>query len=223
MRRKAVIVCGVGLLAILFFALDLQQYLSIATIKARHAELLELYGRQPALFIAAFMALQIAALTLSLPGAVLSFALAGGAIFGPLAGTAIVLVSLTIGDSLGLLVARYLLRDWVERRFGGQARAFERGIEKDGAFYLLSLRLMAIVPYFVVNFAMGLTRMPVRIFAPASFVGLAPATALYVNAGTQLARIDRPADVLSAQLVVSFVLLGLLPIAARFALRRRQT
>lgn len=168
------------------------------------------------------MLLHIAALALSLPGAVLAPTLAAGAIFGPYWGTVIALASIVIGDSLGFLGARYLFRDWVEQRFGAQAEAIDRGVERDGAFYLLSLRLMAVIPFFVVNLSMGLTRMPLKTFAPVSLIGLLPATALYVNAGNSLAAIETPSDILSPRLIGAFVLLALLPIAAKFLLERRR-
>lgn len=221
MKRKIIIICALAAAAVLFFALDLNAYLSFETLKQRHLELLAFYERQPAVMIGAFMALHIVALALSLPGAVLTMALAGGALFGPGWGTLILLSSLTIGDSLGFLLARYVFRDAVQKRFGRYLAAFSNGVDRDGIFFLLGLRLMAIVPYFVVNLTMGLTRMPLRQFAPVSFVGLAPATALYVNAGTELSRIERPSDIYSPTLILSFVLLGLLPIVARLLFKRR--
>jgi uncharacterized membrane protein YdjX (TVP38/TMEM64 family) len=219
--RKLGILCGLATAAAIFFALDLHHYLTFGEVKARQVELAGLFERHPGRVIGAFMLVQVAALALSLPGSVLTLSLAGGAIFGPVWGTAIVLASITIGDSLAFLLARHLLRDWVHKRFGRHLGAVERGVEEDGAFYLLSLRLLAIVPYFIVNLTMALTPMRLRIFAPASFAGIAPATILYVNAGTELARIDGPSDIYSPGLVATFVLLGLLPIAARFLFRRR--
>ena len=208
----------------LFFALDLQQYLSLSTLKESHAQLLELHGREPLLFTAGFMLIHVTALALCLPGAVLSMALAGGAIFGPAPGTLILLTSLTIGDSLGFLAARFLVGDLVRARFSSQLERVEAEVTRNGAFYLLSLRLMAAVPYFIVNLTFGVTRMPLRIFAPVSFIGLVPATALYVNAGTELGRIDSPGDVLSPRLIATFALLAILPLVARYFLgRRRET
>jgi uncharacterized membrane protein YdjX (TVP38/TMEM64 family) len=207
-------------LATAFFALGFDATMSLAHIKQRHFDAVHLYGQRPLFVVLGFMALHIAALTLSLPGAVLTMALAGGAIFGIWPGTLIVLTSLTIGDSSGLLVARYLLRDWVRRRFGAQLAVVEAGIEKNGAFYLFGLRMMPLIPYFIVNLTMGLTRMPIRIFAPVSFVALAPATALYVAAGTRLAAIERSSDVLSAELVLTLGAIGALPIVTRLILDR---
>ena len=218
-RRLATLLILVALL-ILFFALDLQHYLKLATIKESHAHLVQLYRDEPALFIAAFMGIHICALTLCLPGAVLTMALAGGSIFGPLLGTLIVLTSLTIGDSLGFLAARFLVGDWVRRTFAGHIGKIEAEAEQNGAFYLLALRLMAAVPYFVVNLAFGVTRMRLRVFAPISFLGLAPATALYVNAGTELATIDSAGDVLSTRLLVIFALMAVVPVVARYVFRK---
>lgn len=204
----------------LFFGLGLQDYLTLNILKMRQAELAASFAARPMLIAGIFVAIQATALALSLPGAVLTLSLAAGAIFGPLWGTLIVLIAITLGDSLGFLAARYLFRDWVERAFAAQVATIDRGVARDGAFYLLSLRLLAVVPYFIVNLGMALTRMPLRVFAPVSFIGLVPATAIYVNAGTQLAGIDSPADIYSAELIGAFILLGLFPLAVRFFSRR---
>ena len=209
----ALAIAGMGA----FYLLGLDQYLTIAGLQARRLELLALYDRYPLLFIACFMLIQICALALCLPGAVLSLALAGGALFGPIWGTLIVLSAITIGDTLGFLLARHLLRDFAERRFGPRLAAIDKGVDEDGALYLAALRLMAVVPYFVVNVAMALTRMRLQVFAPVSFIGLAPATALYVNAGTELANIRTASDILSLRLLVILALLGLIPLLARLA------
>lgn len=219
--RRLAVLAALAAAAGLFFGLGLQDYLSLATLKARQSELAAMFDARPLLVAGIFFAIQATALALSLPGAVLTLSLAAGAIFGPVWGTVIALLAITFGDSLGFLAARYLFRDWVERTFAAQAAAVDRGVERDGAFYLLSLRLMAVVPYFIVNLTMGLTRMKLRVFAPVSFAGLLPATAIYVNAGTRIAAIDTPADIYSPGLIGAFVLLGLFPLAIRFALRRR--
>lgn len=220
MSKRAATLVALLLAVVLFFSLGLQDYLRLSAIKESHASLVELYRSAPLAFIAGFMAVHICALALCLPGAVLTMALAGGSIFGPALGTLIVLISLTIGDSLGFLAARFLAGDWVRRRFTTQLEKVEAEIDRNGAFYLLSLRLMAAMPYFVVNLTFGLTTMRLTTFAPVSFVGLLPATALYVNAGTELSLIDSPGDVLSPQLIATFALLAVLPLIARFAFRR---
>lgn len=203
-----------------FFVLGLDEYLDLDAIKRERMRLVGLWHDAPALTAAIFIALHATALALSLPGAVLSFTLAAGAIFGPWWGTAIALTSIILGDSLAFLGARFLFRDWVERTFSRQAERANRGFARDGAFYLLALRLMAVVPYFVVNLTMGLTRMKLRLFAPVSFVGLLPATFLYVQAGSQLSTLQRASDIYSPGLLITFGLLGVLPLAARLTFRR---
>jgi uncharacterized membrane protein YdjX (TVP38/TMEM64 family) len=215
MRRLAVVV-ALALGLFLFIHFDLHRYLSFAALKAGHAQLAASYQRTPVAFIAGFVALEILGLALCLPGVVLTMALAGGALFGLGPGTIIVLSAMTIGDSLGFLAARYLVGDLVRPWLHVHLERIESEVERNGAFYLLSLRLMAAIPYFVINLAFGLTRMRLLTFAPISFIGLAPATVLYVNAGTQLSRLERPSDALSPGLLATFALLAVVPLAARW-------
>lgn len=215
-----------GILALLlasaaaFFTLGLDSYLSFQWLKGAHDELTTAFAERPVVVAAVFMALQAGAMALSIPGSVLTLALAAGAIFGTFWGIPIVLTAVVVGDSLALLAARCLFRDWVEKRFGRQAAAMQRGIERDGVYCLFAMRLAAIIPFFIVNLTMALTRMPLRIFAPVSFLGLAPITAIYVNAGTQLARIESPGDIISLPLLVSLALLGIAPFALRYLIMR---
>jgi uncharacterized membrane protein YdjX (TVP38/TMEM64 family) len=218
MSKRAVTIAALLVGLAIFFALDLQQYLRFSALKQSHAHLVGLYREQPALFVVAFMAIHVSALALCLPGAVLTVALAAGAIFGTALGTLIVLTSLTVGDSLGFLAARFLVGDWVRDRFAAQLGRVEDELERNAAFYLLSLRLMAAMPYFVVNLTFGVTRMRLRVFAPVSLIGLIPATALYVNAGTELASIASPRDILSTTMITTFALLAILPLVARYFL-----
>jgi uncharacterized membrane protein YdjX (TVP38/TMEM64 family) len=220
-RRGVVLLLLAGAIAA-FLVLGLDEYLDVPAIKRERFELLARWHRTPLPTAAMFFALNVAALALSLPGAVLGFALAAGAIFGPWWGTAIALGAVVAGDSLAFLLARFVIRDWVEQRFPRQARGANAGVERDGAFYLLSLRLLAVMPYFLVNWTMGLTRMKLRLFAPVSFAGLLPVTFLYVQAGSQLGELEQASDIYSPAMLTIFALLALLPLAARFALRRRQ-
>lgn len=220
LKGRALVLIALLVALALFFSLGLHRYLSLAAVKQSHADLIGLYRGDPLLFVGGFMLVHVTALALCIPGAVLSMALAGGSIFGPAWGTAIVLTSLTVGDSLGFLAARFLVGTWVRERFADQLETIEAEVDCNGAFYLLSMRLMAGMPYFVVNLAFGLTRMRLRTFAPISFIGLAPATALYVNAGTELARIDSAGDVLSPRLIASLAVLAVLPLVARYFLGR---
>jgi pyruvate/2-oxoglutarate dehydrogenase complex dihydrolipoamide dehydrogenase (E3) component/uncharacterized membrane protein YdjX (TVP38/TMEM64 family) len=197
-----------------FFVFDLGQYLTLETLKARQAELDGLVRQRPVLAVAAFFLLYVAVTGLSLPGAAI-MTLAAGAIFGLWRGTLIVSFASAIGASLAFLSSRYLLRDWVKARFADRIAAIDRGIEKDGAFYLLSLRLIPAFPFFLINLAMGLTGMGLVAFYLVSQAGMLLGTLVYVNAGTQLANIESTRDILSPALIGSFVLLGLFPLLAK--------
>lgn len=219
--RAAVVVAVAGSIAAVFW-LGLDEYFSLAVIKQERLGLVAQWQRAPVATAAGFIALNVAALALSLPGAVLGFGLAAGAIFGRWWGTGIALGAVVLGDSLAFVIARYVLRDWVEQRFARHAARANAGLARDGAFYLLALRLMAVMPYFLVNWTMALTRMPLRLFALVSLAGLLPVTFLYVQAGDRLSALERASDVYSPRLLAIFALLALLPLAARYALRRGQ-
>ena len=201
-------------LAVAFHGLDLGQYLSLATIKSRQAELDAWREARPLLAALIFFAGYVAATALSLPGAAV-MTLAAGAIFGLGWGTLIVSFASTIGATLAFLTARWLLGDWVQARFGERLAALNAGVEKDGAFYLFTLRLVPLFPFFVINLAMGLTTMRPRTFYWVSQLGMLAGTLVYVNAGTQLARIDSLSGIASPALLGSLALLGIFPLAAR--------
>jgi uncharacterized membrane protein YdjX (TVP38/TMEM64 family) len=141
--------------------------------------------------------------------------LAGGALFGLWAGIVVISFSSTIGATLACAVSRFLLRDWVQTRFGDKLKSVNEGIERDGAFYLFTLRLVPVFPFWLINLVMGLTKIPLRTFYWVSQVGMLAGTVVYVNAGKELGRIDSPSGVLSPGLIMSFVLLGLFPITAK--------
>jgi len=207
-----------------WFLLDIGQWLTLDALKARQDWLAALLDERPVLLIGAFFVVYVAATAISFPGAGL-FTVAGGAMFGLVLGTAIVSIASTAGACLAFLGSRYLARDWVRARFGARLQAIDKGIERDGLLYLLTLRLNPAFPYFMVNLAMGLTRMPLSRYAIVSQIGMLPATIIYVNAGTQLARIDSLGDILSPALLGSLLLLSLFPLAAKAAtgwLKRRR-
>jgi pyruvate/2-oxoglutarate dehydrogenase complex dihydrolipoamide dehydrogenase (E3) component/uncharacterized membrane protein YdjX (TVP38/TMEM64 family) len=207
-----------------FVVLDLGRFLSLEQLKQSQGELQALVARQPLAASAAYFALYVAVAALSLPGAAL-LTLAGGAVFGLGWGLLLVSFASSIGATLAFLVARFLLREGVERRFGRRLADVNRGLDKDGAFYLFTLRLVPLVPFFVVNLVMGLTRLRTRTFYWVSQLGMLAGTAVYVNAGTQLARIDSLGGILSPALLLSFALLGIFPLLARKAVdavRRRR-
>ncbi len=176
-----------------------------------------LLDRRPLLIIGGFFVLYVAVTALSLPGAVI-MTLAAGAIFGLWQGTLIVSFASAIGASLAFLSSRYLLRDWVKSRFGKRVEAIDRGIDKDGAFYLLTLRLIPAFPFFLINLAIGLTAMRLLVFYPVSQIGMLPGTLVFVNAGVQLSQISSTGDILSPRLVGSLVLLGIFPLIGKVLL-----
>ncbi len=194
-----------------FFALDLGRYFSLAFLKDSQAAFTALFNAQPLLVTLVFFAVYVAVTALSLPGAAI-LTLAGGAGFGLLWGTVVVSLASTIGATLAMLAARYLLRDAIQARFGRRLDEVNKGIEKEGAFYLFSLRLIPVVPFFALNLLMGLTRIRTWTYFWVSQIGMFAGTVAYVNAGTQIAKIDSLQSVLSPGLIGSFVLLGLLPL-----------
>jgi pyruvate/2-oxoglutarate dehydrogenase complex dihydrolipoamide dehydrogenase (E3) component/uncharacterized membrane protein YdjX (TVP38/TMEM64 family) len=215
----------VGLLLLLagaiaaFFLFDLGQYLTLANLKARQEDLAALVEQRPVLMVGGFFLVYVAVTGLSLPGATI-MTLAAGAVFGLWQGVLIVSFASAIGASLAFLSSRYLLRGWVSSNFGTRVKAIDRGIEKDGIFYLLTLRLIPAFPFFLINLAMGLTAMRLPAFYIVSQIGMLPGTVVYVNAGTQLAAIESTGDILSPALIGSFVLLGIFPLIAKFVIGR---
>ena len=212
--RKTWLVTLLAAAFVAYFAFDLGQYLTLAAIKARHAELTQLHAAQPWLAAAAYFVVYVVVTGASLPGAAL-LTLLGGAIFGLWWGTLIVSFASTIGATLAFIAARFLLRDWVTARFGERLRAIDEGVRREGGFYLFTLRLVPLFPFFLVNLLMGLTAMPVRTFYWVSQIGMLAGTLVYVNAGTQLARIDTLAGIASPGVVLSFVLLGVFPLIGK--------
>jgi pyruvate/2-oxoglutarate dehydrogenase complex dihydrolipoamide dehydrogenase (E3) component/uncharacterized membrane protein YdjX (TVP38/TMEM64 family) len=213
-KKKLLLVVALIALVIAFFAFDLGRFLSLEYIKSRQAEFAALAGERPLLVGGAFFALYIAVTALSLPGAAI-MTLAAGAIFGLAAGTVIVSFASAIGATLAMLVARYVLRGSVQSKFGARLAEIDKGIEREGAFYLFTLRLVPIFPFFLINLLMGLTKMKAWTFYWVSQLGMLAGTLVYVNAGTQLAKIDSLKGILSPGLIGSFVLLGVFPLVAK--------
>ncbi len=197
-----------------FFAFDLQRFFSLQYIQDQRAGLLALYETKPLLVAGGFCAIYVLVTALSLPGAAI-MTLLGGALFGLLAGTVLVSFASAIGATLAFLVSRYLLRDVVESRFGARLKEIDKGIEREGPFYLFTLRLVPLFPFFVINLLMGLTTMKARTFYWVSQLGMLAGTLVYVNAGTQLAQLKSLAGILSPALIGSFVLLGVFPLLAK--------
>ena len=213
-RRKLVVLAAIAALVVLFFALDLGRYLDLGFLQSQRGRLHELFLVRPFFVGALFFAVYVAVTGLSLPGAAV-LTLVAGAIFGLGWGTVIVSFASTLGATLAFLLARYLARDAVRRRFEGSLERIDGGVRKDGAFYLFTLRLVPVFPFFIINLAMGLTSMRVLVFAFVSQAGMLPGTLVFVNAGNRLAELESLAGVLSPALWLSFLLLGVFPLVAK--------
>ena len=216
---KIVLVVVIAAAVGAFWYFDLQAYLDFDALRQRSDDLQALRQERPLLMAAAFFAVYVAVTGLSLPGAAI-MTLAGGAIFGFWLALLLVSFASTVGATLAFLVSRTLLRDWVQARFARQLGALNTGFARDGAFYLFSLRLVPVFPFFVINLISGLLPIPVTRFYWVSQLGMLPATAVYVNAGTQLGQLEGVAGIVSPALLGSFALLAAFPFIARGALRR---
>lgn len=193
-----------------WFALDLGQYLTLDALKAQQAAIDQFYRANPLLVLAVFFLIYVTLTALSVPGAAI-MTLAAGAVFGVTTGTVLVSFASSIGATLAFLGSRYLFRDAVQARFGAQLRGINEGVARDGAFYLFSLRLVPVFPFFAINLLMGLTPIRTWTYYWVSQVGMFLGTVVYVNAGTQLAQISSLSDIASPGLLGSFAALGLLP------------
>jgi uncharacterized membrane protein YdjX (TVP38/TMEM64 family) len=212
--HRLLIVAAIIGLVIFFKVLGLGHYLTLDYLKASQDRFTQIYGEHRLAVIAAYMAIYIVVTGLSLPGAAV-MTLAGGAMFGFRLGLVVVSFASTIGATLACFVARFLLRDWVQNRFGEKLSTINHGIEKEGAFYLFSLRLVPVFPFFVINLAMGLTTMKLWTFYWVSQVGMLPGTMVYVNAGKELGQVESLSGILSPGLLLSFAILGLFPITVK--------
>jgi pyruvate/2-oxoglutarate dehydrogenase complex dihydrolipoamide dehydrogenase (E3) component/uncharacterized membrane protein YdjX (TVP38/TMEM64 family) len=212
--RQLLVLLLVALAIVAFVALDVGRFLSFEQLKASQASFAQLHAEQPLTVAVVYFLIYVAATALSFPGATI-ITLAGGAIFGLWQGLLIVSFASTVGATLAFLASRFVLRDWVEARFGQRLADINAGVNREGAFYLFSLRLIPVVPYFLINLLMGLTRMKVWTFYWVSQLGMLAGTAVFVNAGTQLAQLDSLQGILSPALLGSFVLLGIFPLIAR--------
>jgi uncharacterized membrane protein YdjX (TVP38/TMEM64 family) len=204
----------IALLIGAFFYFDLQQLLTLEKLKSQQETIVSYRNNHPLLATAIYALVYIAVTGLSLPGASI-LTLAGGAVFGLLWGTLIVSFASSIGATVAFMTARFLFRDAVNARFGHQLKEIDAGVARDGAFYLFTLRLVPLIPFFVINLVMGLTVLKARTFYWVSQAGMLAGTLVYVNAGTQLAKIESLSGILSPALIGSFALLGVFPFIAK--------
>src|SRR3989338_4812438 len=197
-----------------FFVFDIGHHLTLEALEAQKVALKAQVAAQPWLAAGLFFIAYVAVTALSLPGAALMTLLAG-ALFGLLQGFVLVSFASTLGATLAMLSSRFLLRDCVQSRFGQRLAGIDAGIEREGAFYLFALRLVPLFPFFLINLAMGLTRLPARTYWWVSQLGMLPGTLVFVNAGRELGQLESLAGILSPGLLGAFVLLGGFPLIAR--------
>jgi pyruvate/2-oxoglutarate dehydrogenase complex dihydrolipoamide dehydrogenase (E3) component/uncharacterized membrane protein YdjX (TVP38/TMEM64 family) len=212
--KKLVLLAALAALVVAFFAFGLDKYLTLTALKESQTRFAALRAEAPVATAAAFFALYVLVTALSLPGAVI-MTLAGGALFGFVTGLALISFASSIGATLAFLASRYLFRDAVLSRFGARMKAMDEGIKREGGFYLFALRLVPVFPFFLINLLMGLTSLPARRFYWVSQLGMLAGTAVFVNAGTQLAQLESLSGILSPGLIASFALLGVFPFAAK--------
>ncbi len=213
-RLALIIVIAAAIAA--FFMFDLGRFFTLEFFKSQQASIDSYFTANPLQTAAIFFVIYVAVTGLSLPGAAL-MTLVAGAIFGLLWGTVIVSFASSLGATLAFLASRFLFRDAIQSRFGESLKAINAGVEKDGAFYLFTLRLVPAFPFFVINLVMGLTPIRTWAFYWVSQIGMLAGTVVYVNAGTQIARIESLRGILSPELIISFTLLGVFPLIAKWA------
>ncbi len=211
---KMVLVLLAIIVVSLFFYFDLGRHLSLSSLKTQLDAFQSYYAENKGLTMALYLAGYILVTALSLPGAVI-MSLAGGAVFGLFYGTLLVSFASSIGATLAFLFSRYLFKEWVQNKFSGKLEAINQGVEKEGGFYLFTLRLVPVFPFFVINLVMGLTPIKTWTFYLVSQAGMLPGTLVFINAGTQLARLESVSGILSPAMIFSFALLGIFPIIAK--------
>jgi uncharacterized membrane protein YdjX (TVP38/TMEM64 family) len=213
LKKILILVIIVGLiLAVKVFHFD--QYLTLAYLKGSLDKFKTLYENHSVLVIAGYFIVYVLTTSLSLPGAS-PLGIAGGALFGFWTATIVVSFASTIGATLACLVSRFLLRDWIQNNFGDKIAKVNEGIEKEGAFYLFTLRLIPVFPFWMINLAMGLSKISLARFYWVSQIGMLPGTMVFVNAGKELAKIESVKGIFSPSLIISFALIGLLPLIVK--------
>ena len=217
--KKKLLILILAILGIIFSYnyFNLSDYLSLDFLKQNANDLKSYSNENLVLSLGAFFLVYVCVTALSIPGAAV-LTLAGGFLFGLFKGLLLISFASTIGASFAFLVSRFVLQDWVKERFREKMDEIEKGIEREGKLYLLSLRLIPIFPFFVINLVMGLTPMKLLSFYWVSQLGMLPGTFVYVNAGKQLSKINSLSDILNPTIVLSFTLLGLFPLIANFIL-----
>ncbi|KHT45056.1 TVP38/TMEM64 family protein [Vibrio sinaloensis] len=218
MNKKLIL--GIVLVALIaFLAMNFGQYLTLENAKAQQLALSDYISKNFVFAALTYFFAYVAITAFSIPGAAV-VTLLGAALFGFWTSLLLVSFASTIGATLAFLSSRFLLRDWVQGKFGDKLSAINQGVERDGAFYLFSLRLIPVFPFFLINLLMGLTPISVARFYFVSQLGMLPGTAVYLNAGTQLAQIESLSGIVSPSVLASFALLGLFPVIAKWVMNK---
>ena len=212
--KRALLITLMLALIVSFFAFDLQRFLTLEALKQSQHDFAALNAQSPWQIAGIFLALYVIVTALSLPGAAI-MTLAAGALFGLAEGLLLVSFASSIGAALAFLVSRFVLRDWVQKRFGDKLKMINDGIARDGALYLFTLRLVPVFPFFLINLLMGLTSMRTITFYWVSQIGMLAGTLVFVNAGTQLGQLESMSGILSPAIIFSFALLGIFPLLAK--------
>ncbi|TIH13377.1 TVP38/TMEM64 family protein [Marinifilum sp. JC120] len=214
MKNKILILIFIAVVAVLFFAFDLDRFLTLEYLKNSRQEFQVFYDQNPLLTISSFFLAYILIVGLNLPGAAV-LGLAGGAMFGFTVGVVTISFASSIGATLACFFSRYLFRDYVQQKFGDRLDKVNRGIEEEGAFYLFTMRLIPVIPFVAINLVMGLTPIRLRTFYWVSQVGMLPGTMVYINAGKELGGIESLAGIVQPGVLISFALLGLFPLVVK--------
>ncbi|ELE2041657.1 TVP38/TMEM64 family protein [Vibrio vulnificus] len=218
MNKK--LVFGILLIAtIILLAVNFSQYLTLDNAKAQQLALNSFIEENFLFASISYFVIYVGLTAFSVPGATV-VTLLGAALFGFWYSLLLVSFASTIGATIAFLSSRYLLKDWVQARFGDKLSAINQGVEKDGAFYLFSLRLIPVFPFFLINLLMGLTPISIGRYYLTSQIGMLPGTAVYLNAGTQLADINSLSGILSPTVLASFALLGVFPITVKWIMSK---
>ena len=219
MTKKIVILGIVVIIIASYFIFDLGQYLTLAMLQDNKDKLFQLYQKNQILFLISFFLIYVLSTAVSIPGATI-LTLTGGFIFGRYLGTITVGIAACIGATLAMIIARTILGKSLQKKYHKQLATINQGIEKDGGMYLLSLRLIPIFPFFLINLLMGLTTMSIARYYIFSQIGMLPGTFVYVNAGTALANVKQLSDILSFEIFISFALLAIVPLAIKFVMKK---
>ena len=215
MLKKIILLVVLAAIVACYFIFDLGQYLNLEYLQTQKDQIATAYQQNKVLFLVSFFLIYVISVAVSIPGATI-LTLTAGFLFGSLTGTILVSFASSIGATLAMIFARVILGETLQKKYKKQLATINQGVEKDGVIYLLSLRLIPLFPFFIINLLMGLTKMSVARFYLFTQLGALPGTFVYVNAGTALSKINKLGDIVSLEIFLSFAALGILPLLIKF-------